>query len=289
MSKSRFIDFLLLVYQSPNPDKITVTTCQRRPSVWIRVLLSTAFVAAAVTSAAARPLDVIKTRGNLLVCANPNALPYSSKKGDRRGFELELAEALATELGLALEVGWVVFPFHVSRVDCDVVFDSIVNDQFAQEAHLRLSKPYTSAGVAIALRAGLDGVKGFGDLKKGQRVGAVVGSVASVRLGQRGLPTIPFTFEDEMVELVGKGELDAALATPASIGYYNLNHKDAPVTVVRDDSIPELHWEVAVGMRKADDALVAAVNGALDHLLEQGVVKRIYAGYGIEQTLSAKQ
>ncbi len=53
--------------------------------------------------------------------------------------------------------------------------------------------------------------------------------------------------------------------------------------MVRDyDSIPELHWEVAVGMRKADDALVAAVNDALDRMLANGVVSRIYASYGIE-------
>lgn len=253
------------------------------------MLATGALVGAIVTAATARPLDVIKARGNLLVCANPNALPFSSKKGDRRGFELELGEALAKELGVALEVGWVVFPFHVARVDCDVVFDSIVNQEVAEDAHLRLSRPYTESGVAIALRPGIEGVKGFGDLKKGQRVGAIVGSVASVRVGQKGLPTIPFTFEDEMVEAVGKGELDAALVTPATIGYYNLNHKDAPVTMVRDyDSIPELHWEVAVGMRKADDALAAAVNSALDRMLAQGVVNRIYASYGIEQSLPAK-
>jgi ABC-type amino acid transport substrate-binding protein len=35
-------------------------------------------------------------------------------------------------------------------------------------------------------------------------------------------------------------------------------------------------------MRKADDALVDAVNAALDRMLEQGVVSRIYASYGIE-------
>jgi hypothetical protein len=33
----------------------------------------------------------IKQRGRLVVCANPNALPFSSKTGDRPGFELELA------------------------------------------------------------------------------------------------------------------------------------------------------------------------------------------------------
>jgi ABC-type amino acid transport substrate-binding protein len=143
--------------------------------------------------------------------------------------------------------------------------------------------------VAIALRPGIEGVRGFGDLKKVKRVGAIVGSLASVRLGQKGLPTIPFTFEDEMIEALGKGELDAALATPATIGYYNMTHKDAPVSLMLDyESMPELHWEVAVGMRKADDALAAAINAALDHMLAEGVVHRIYAGYGIEQSLPAK-
>ena len=247
------------------------------------------FVSAAVSFALARPLDSIKARGKLLVCANPNALPFSSKNGERPGFELELGEALAKELGVTLEVGWVIFPFHVPRVDCDVVFDSIVDRETAEDAHLRLSRPYTTSGVAIALRPGIDGVKGFADLKKVQRVAAIGGSLARVRLGQKGLQTIPFTFEDEMLEALGKGELDAALATPATISYYNLLHKDAPVTLVQDyESMPELRWEVAVGLRKADDAFVAAVNTALDHMLADGTVSRIYASYGIDQNLPAK-
>ena len=132
----------------------------------------------------------------------------------------------------------------------------------------------------------LKGSEGFGDLKKEQRVAAIVGSLARVKLGQKGLQTIPFTFEDEMLEALGKGELDAALATPATIGYYNLLHKDAPVMLVRDyENMPELRWEVAVGMRKADDAFVAAVNAALDHMLADGIVSRIYARYGIEQSI----
>jgi polar amino acid transport system substrate-binding protein len=254
-----------------------------------RHVLSGMIAAAAIyclmgaTAALTRPLDSIRARGVLTVCANPNALPFSSKKGERRGVELELAEVLAKELGVGLEVGWVVFPYQAGRVDCDVIFDSIVDPDVASDAHLRLSKPYQVSGVAIGLRPGLEGIKGFADLKKGQRVGAIVGSLASVRLGQSGVPTIPFTFEDEMVEALGKGELDAALVTPATIGYYNFMHKDSPVTLVRAyESKPELRWDVAVGMRKADDALVSAVNQALDHMLAQGDVQKIYASYGIE-------
>jgi len=254
----------------------------------VRIVVVTILTTTA-SFALARPLDSIKARGKLLVCANPNALPFSSKNGGRRGFELELGEALAKELGVALEVGWVIFPFHMARVDCDVVFDSIVDRETAADAHLRLSRPYTTSGVAIALRPGIEGVKGFAGLKKVRRVGAIGGSLARVRLGQKGLQTIPFTFEDEMLEALGKGELDAALATPATIGYHNLLHKDAPVTLVQDyESMPELRWEVAVGMRKADDALVAAVNTALDHMLADGTVGRIYASYGIDQSLPAR-
>lgn len=256
----------------------------------ISAFAATASVGAGTSFAVARPLDSIKARGKLLICANPNALPFSSKSGERRGFELELGEALAKELGVAMEVGWVIFPNHVPRVDCDVLFDSIVDQETAEDAHLRLSRPYTASGVAIAVRSGVEGVNGFGDLKKGQRVGSIVSSLATVRLGQKGVPTIPFTFEDEMLDALGKGDIDIALATPATIGYYNITHKDAPVTLVRDDkSMPELHWEVAVGMRKADDALVAAVNAALDHMLSEGIINRVYASYGIEQGLSAKQ
>ncbi|MGA2125900.1 MAG: transporter substrate-binding domain-containing protein [Xanthobacteraceae bacterium] len=266
---------------------MTHRTSRSRPAAC--ALAAMALVAAAPCGALARPLDVIKARGSLMVCANPNALPFSSKKGDRRGFELELGEALAKELGVGLEVGWVVFPFHVPRVDCDILFDTVVDAESAEDAHVRLSRPYNVSGVAIALRPGIDGVKHFADLNKSQRVGAIVSSVASVTLGRKGLATIPFTFEDEMVELVGKGELDAALVSPATAEYYNMLHKDAPVVLVRAyEDVPELRWEVAVGMRKADNALVAAVDGALGRMLEQGTVSRIYASYGIEQSLPAK-
>jgi polar amino acid transport system substrate-binding protein len=266
-----------------------VTIRISRPGLAACALAAMALIVAAPCGALARPLDVIKARGILVVCANPNALPFSSKSGDRRGFEIELGEALAKELGVGLEVGWVVFPFHVGRVDCDVLFDTIVDPESAEDAHVRLSRPYNAGGVAIALRPGLAGIRGFADLDKGRRVGALVGSLASVRLGQKGLPTIPFTFEDDMMDALSRGELDAALVTPATVGYYNLLHKDAPVTMVRAyEGVPELRWDIAVGMRKADDALVTAVNGALDRMLAQGTISRIYASYGIEQSHPAK-
>ncbi len=269
---------------------MTFVTCRTARGVGLAVVALLAGTVLPRVAATARPLDQIRTRGILSVCANPNALPFSSKKGDRHGFQLELAQAVAKELGVNMEVGWVVFPYQMGRVDCDVVFDAIVEPESAEDSHLRLSKPYAASGVAIALRPGIDGVANYADLKPGQRVGAIVSSVASVTLGKKGLRTIPFTFEEDIIEALGKGELDAALVSPATVGYYNMMHKDAPVTLVRAyENEPELRWEIAVGMRKADDALISAVNQALDHLAEQDAIRRIYASYGVELRVPAKQ
>lgn len=42
-------------------------------------LLATLALLASAASLSARPLSSIKERGRLLVCANPNALPFAAK------------------------------------------------------------------------------------------------------------------------------------------------------------------------------------------------------------------
>ena len=241
-------------------------------------------LAAQPSGLGARPLAAIKAHGSIMVCANPNALPYAAKKGDRQGVQLELAKALADQLGVGLEVGWVVFPFEIQRVDCDIVLDSIVDKEVQDERHVRLSQPYQQGGVALAFRSGVAPVASYTDLKPGLRVGAMVSSLARLYLARHGIDTIPYTFEDEMVGAVGKGELDVAAISPATIGYYNLSHPAAPLqSTMAFASVPDLTWSVAVGMRKADDALVDSINAALKKLLADGTVHHIYAGYGIDQ------
>ena len=93
---------------------------------------------------------------------------------------------------------------------------------------------------------------------------------------------IPFGFEDDMLEAAGRGEIAAAAASAASIGYFNLRHPEARLTLMHaEDDEPELRWAVAVGMRRADDDLVQAVNGAVAALLEDGTLAAIYARYGV--------
>jgi len=247
-------------------------------------LLAALALLASAASLSARPLSSIKERGRLLVCANPNALPFAAKSGERRGVQLELAQALADQLGVSLEVGWVVFPNQIFSVDCDIVLDSIVDAEAQGERHVKLSRPYQESGVALAFRPGVTPVTSYAELKPGLRIGTMVSSIARVYLGKHDIASIPFTFEDEMVEALGKGEIDVAAVSPATIGFYNLTHPEAKLQAsMAFASVPDLNWSVAVGMRKADDALVDSINSALGKLLADGTVHRIYAGYGIEQ------
>jgi polar amino acid transport system substrate-binding protein len=232
----------------------------------------------------ARPLSEIKQNGSIALCANPNALPHATKKSeDMPGFQIEIGRALAQAMGVQLHVDWIIPRMRSVTVDCDILLDTIAMPEVL-EGKVKLSHPYHQSGVALGLAPGSsDDVKGFGDLKPGQKIGVMINSLASVLLGKRGLDISPYAFEDEMISDLAEGKLYACASSPASIAYYSFIHPESKLRVVYAyDSEPELRWNLAVGMRRADDAMLNAVNEAVDKLLADGTLKGIYARYGIE-------
>jgi ABC-type amino acid transport substrate-binding protein len=217
------------------------------------------------------------------MCANPDALPHASNRPDMPGFQVELGRALAAALGVKLEIAWIVPRMRAGLADCDMLFDTIV-DPATQRGPVKLSQPYQKSGVALALRGDNgEAVRRFQDIARGRRVGVMVNSLASKLLNEQGLTTVPYAFEAEMVEDLAKGELDVCAVSPASIAYYIRRHPEAGLRYVHAyDSEPELRWNLAVGLRRSDDALVAEVNRALAQLIRDGTVARIYAGYGVD-------
>jgi ABC-type amino acid transport substrate-binding protein len=233
-------------------------------------------------SAQARPLEEIRARGELSVCANPNALPYAANRPETPGFQIEIARAIAERLGLKLQVEWIVPRMRAATVDCDMLMDTIVRPEIQNPA-IKLSVPYQTGGVALAFAPGEPTVASYRDLKAGMRVGVIMNSLASLIVSKTPARLVPFGFEDDMLEAVGKGEVNAAAVSPASIGYYNLSNPSRQVTLVHaEDSELELKWTVAVGLRRADAPLVAAVDAAVAALIADGTIARIYAKYGVD-------
>jgi len=232
--------------------------------------------------AAARTLAEVKARGVISLCANPDALPYASNRSDLPGFQVEIARALAETLGVKLEVDWIVPRMRAGLVDCDMLLDTIVAPDLAR-GPVKISHPYQRSGVALAQKRGNDSVARFADLAPGTRIGVMVNSVASKLLNQRGLYTVPYAFESDMIVDLAKGELDAAAVSPAAIAYYIHLHPESGLRYAHAyDSEPELAWSVAVGLRRSDDAMIDAVNSALARMTMAGAFPHLYAKYGVE-------
>ena len=77
----------------------------------------------------ARSLETVIERGALTLCASPNALPFASKTGPVPGFQIELGEKIAEQLGVKLTREWVVSAIQYRRADCDLVLDVIARKE----------------------------------------------------------------------------------------------------------------------------------------------------------------
>jgi len=234
-----------------------------------------------IEAAPARSLDMIRAAGALHLCAHPNSLPYANKAGNPPGFQVELGKALAKELGVTLVTEWVVVPSQVFRADCDIILDAIADPEAQADTGLRISKPYYRNGVGLAVPRGST-ITAFTRLNDHTKVRVQVGSVAAMLLNQQHVRTATFGFEEDMLVALAAGEIDAAAVTPVSAGYYNLTHPSQGFAILPpDEAERDLVWNAAVGIRKPDDQLLAAIDTALDRLRADGTIETIYANYGI--------
>jgi polar amino acid transport system substrate-binding protein len=243
--------------------------------------LGAGFFLAGTDAASARSLQSVTAGGTITLCAHPNALPYASKRGDLPGLQVEIAEALAARLGVALNRGWVFNTYQLRRTGCDFVLDAIGDRGALIEVGLRPSRPYHRSGVTLAVRPDA-AVASLADLGKGRRVGVQVGSLVSMRLGKDGIAVSPFAFEDEILDALAKGEIAAAAVTPGAVGWFNRQHPETPIKqIAAFENDPDLNWNVGVGMLSPDDKLRASMDAAIEALLADGTIAKLYSRYGM--------
>jgi polar amino acid transport system substrate-binding protein len=234
-----------------------------------------------VGSAEARSLDAIRSLGAIGLCAHPNSLPFASKTADPPGFQVELGQAVARELGVALKLDWIITQYQMRSADCDIVLDIIADREAQGETRLAISKPYYRTGVTLAVPSTSE-LTSFKSLNGRTKVGVQVGSVAAMVIGQRHVPTSTFGFEVDSLEALANHEIDAAAVTPTVAAYFNLTHPDKALRILAlDESEANLNWNVAVGMVRPDKALREAIDEIMERLRADGTVDRVYRRYGV--------
>jgi ABC-type amino acid transport substrate-binding protein len=255
-------------------------------------ILATLVAQGTTHRADAASLAEVRQNGILRLCANPSALPYSSltDRGGLAGFKVELAEVLAHEMGFELGVTWVRNAGDIKNLDCDVLMDVVASaasydregltGPLTTHLPLRYSRPYADSGVVLVISS-RSSVRRLEDLH-GQKIGVMVGTVEHEWLAKHGFRVSVFASQEDIIAAIEAGEIEVGATNPVIVGWYRHEH---PSTAVRipDGYKPEpaLRWSVSVGLRRADDALLAAVDAAVSRVVEQRIPAQIYAKYGI--------
>ena len=170
--------------------------------------------------------------------------PIRVRKRDRPGCDVELARALARELGVKLRIDWI--DIHRKTAigqlldgECDVAFGSAIepramDDEEEIGERVIYSRPYYGTGYFLVTRKEGPQAKSLEELKgdKSRRLGAEAGSVADYELRQRGYLRRLFRTQLSVLKSLNDGGIDYAYL------WANVGLDAAHVSRVRSGDLP---------------------------------------------------
>jgi len=194
--------------------------------------------------------------------------------GTLRGFEVEIADALAQELGVRakfVQNDWSSLVPALERGDFDIILNGL-EDTPERRERIRLSAPYFTYGETLTVR--LDSkFRRLADLE-GRRVGTLNQTVANDILAAAPLEVVLYEGQQEPYMDLAKGRTDGVLLDHVIADRYGCVLKELrclPNDVARG------HYVVGVG--KNAPALQNAVNQALAALRQTGALERILTSW----------
>jgi polar amino acid transport system substrate-binding protein len=202
----------------------------------------------------------------------PYVFEDEKEPGKLQGFEVEIADALARELGVRakfMQNDWSSLVPALERDDFDVILNGLEETPERAE-RLRLSVPYYTYGETLTLRKGAT-YRSLADLK-GKRVGTLNQTVAHDLL--RASPATPVLYEGQQEPYLdlGKGRTEAVLLDHVIADRYGCV---LPELTCLPEDVARGHYVLGIGKNHA--ALQAAVDAALVRLQRSGELQGILA------------
>jgi mxaJ protein len=235
----------------------------------------------------------------LRVCADPNNLPFSNAKGE--GFENELAELVAEDLGKRLAYTWWAqrrgfLRNTLNAGSCDVVMGVPDLDLIAT------TQPYYRSTYVFVSRQerGLDFSSIEAPELKTLRVGVhLIGddganTPPAHALGEQGIVENVVGYmiygdyrEDSpparLIEAVERGEVDVAAVWGPFAGYFAQRSavplKVVPITGTEAYRPQVFQFPIAIGVRKGDQALAARLDEVIER--RQDEIRALLERYGV--------
>lgn len=249
-------------------------------------LLLTLCLAAFMTAAVAEDqLETVQARGKIIFATEGNWAPwtYYDADGNRMGFDIEVAQAVAAKLGLEAEfvdVEWsgIFAGIEVGR------YDTAANGVDVTEERSQkydFTTPYCFNRVALIVRSDNEDIQSFADLD-GRTTANSPGSTYMTIGESYGASVMEVEALSETMSLVISGRADATINAIDSFNDYMKEQPDAPLKIA---AVSEDYTPVAFPLRKdGSEGLKAAIDQAIEELRADGTLAEIsikYFGYDI--------
>lgn len=188
-----------------------------------------------------------------------------------RGFELEIAEAIARRMGVRAEFvqnDWLTLVPALERGDVDIVMNGLEVTP-GRRARVAFTRPYYRFRETLVVRADATDVEGLEALR-GRRVGTLGASLAHEMLRQRPeVEVVLYEGVDEPYADLEQGRLDAVLLDHVIAERYGLTRPG----LKRAGDVGQGDYAIAV--RPDEPALAAAVDAALGEAMAAGELEAI--------------
>lgn len=225
--------------------------------------------------ALAAELTEVRQRGELrwggdLQGGEPYVFEDDQQPGKIQGFEVEIADALARELGVRarfVQNDWSNLIPALERGDFDVILNGL-EETPERRQRIRLSSPYYTYGETLTVRAGSP-YTSLRDLA-GKRVGTLNQTVAHDLLKTAAVETVLYEGQQEPYMDLAKGRSDAVLLDHVIADRYGCV---LPELHCLPDDVARGHYVLGMDKRAAD--LQNAIDRALARLRQSGELQAI--------------
>ncbi len=216
-----------------------------------------------------RQAGVLRWGGDLQG-GEPYAFEDPNQGGRLVGFEVEIADALARQLGVRAEFvqnDWSTLIPSLERGNFDIAMNGIEVTPARQE-RLTFSKPYFRFREVLVVRRDQGAVHGLADLA-GRPVGTLASSQAFDLLRGAAVDVRVYEGTEEPYLDLEQGRLDGVLLDNVIAERYGLRHADLQAAAEIADGV------YAIGLRRDDIELRRAIDTGLDKLRQSGELRRI--------------
>ncbi|CAI2717200.1 ABC transporter substrate-binding protein/permease [Nitrospina watsonii] len=249
---------------------------------WAAVLLGALLLGSGPVQAASTR-DAVRATGTLLWGADaeggaPYVFPDPANPSQLIGFEVDLADALAAELGVTARMvqnDWGSLIPALQRGDFHMAMNGLEWTEERSRA-VALTRPYYIYQQQLAVRAEDTRIETVSDLA-GMTVGTLVNSVAQSILKQtNGVTVRVYPGQVEPYRDLKLGRLDAVfLDLPIA------QHYAAPDPALRFAGPPVGEGLYVIAVHKGDAEFVETLNAILKKLYDDGTLQSIYQKWGL--------